>query len=259
MRPFEWLAVLYFAAFALIAILLQRGAPRAWRAFVSSIGLAVVALVASRAAPADLRAWLGHLYLLAGYQIPSLLVAPTTVETRFERWLVETDRAWRPLARAIPRPIALVFEVGYLLCYPLVPAAFAMVWIRGDEGDITRFWMAVLAAGFACYGPLPWLVSRPPRSLPGAEQADSGIARVNVLVLNRASHSLNTFPSGHVAVSVAAALSVWPVSPAAAVALGATSACIAAGAVTGRYHYVLDVLIGAAVGLLVGIAGLSAL
>ena len=69
-------------------------------------------------------------------------------------------------------------------------------------------------------------------------------------VLDRASHGLNTFPSGHVAVSVAASLSVWPVSPAAAIVFGVTSAGVAVGAVVGRYHYVPDVVIGAAVGVI---------
>ena len=132
MLPFEWLAVLYFAAFALAALALRRGRPRAWRAFVSSIVFAAVAMVAGGTLPAGVRAWLGHLYLLAGYSVPSLL-APTARDTRFERWLVATDRAWRPLGRAMPRPLADIFEVAYLLCYPLVPCAFAVVWTRGND------------------------------------------------------------------------------------------------------------------------------
>ncbi|HEY6361577.1 MAG TPA: phosphatase PAP2 family protein [Vicinamibacterales bacterium] len=251
MFPFEWLAVLYFAALALAAVALRRGRPRARRAFLDSIALVVMAMVAGWTTPTDVRAWLGHAYLLAGYRIPSLL-APTAADTRFERWLVETDRAWRPSTSAIPRPMAHIFEVAYLLCYPLVPAAFAVVWARGDDNHINRFWMAVLASGFACYGLLPWLASRPPRSLPDAERPGSGLARFNVRVLERASHGLNTFPSGHVGVAVAAALSVWPVSPAAAIVFGVVATGVAIGAVTGRYHYVPDVVIGAAVGLLLG-------
>jgi len=69
-------------------------------------------------------------------------------------------------------------------------------------------------------------------------------------VLNRMSHRLNTFPSGHVAVTIAAALSLWPVSPPAAAVVGAIAGGVAVGAVTGRYHYVLDVLAGALVGVL---------
>ena len=234
MFPFERLALLYFAALALASLALRRQRARAGRALVNSIGFAALAMAASRVMPDGVRAWLGHGYLLAGYLVPSLL-APTPADTRLERWLVATDRAWRPLAHSIPQPIADIFEVAYLLCYPLVPAAFAVVWTGGDESDSSRFWIAVLASGFACYGMLPWLASRPPRSLAKAEHPRSGIARLNAQVLERASHGLNTFPSGHVAVSVAASLSVWPVSPSAAIVFGVISACIAVGEI-GRAH-----------------------
>ena len=73
------------------------------------------------------------------------------------------------------------------------------------------------------------------------------------------SHRLNTFPSGHVAVSVASALRLWSVSPAAAMVVGAIACGVAIGAVTGRYHYVVDVLAGAVVGVLsAGVAALAA-
>ena len=242
MSPFERLSVVYFAALALAALAMHRRCPRAWLAFGSAAGLVAAIVVASRTA-APVRAWMGHAYLVAGYWIPGLLVAAGEV-SRFERWLVEADRAWRPYASAIPRWLAHVCEVAYLLCYPLVPAAFAVVWSRGGDTDISRFWVAVLAAGFACYGPLPWLVSRPPRSLPDARRPVSWIGRVNTVVLDRVSHRLNTFPSGHVAVSLAAALSVWPVSPVAAILFAAIAVGVAIGAVTGRYHYVPDVLAG---------------
>jgi membrane-associated phospholipid phosphatase len=110
--------------------------------------------------------------------------------------------------------------------------------------------MSVLGAGFICYGALPWLVSRPPRLvLPEPVQA-KGVARVNAFVLNRVSHQMNTFPSGHVAVSIASALSVSAVSPVAAVVIGVVALGVSVGAVTGRYHYLVDVITGAAVGVL---------
>jgi membrane-associated phospholipid phosphatase len=110
--------------------------------------------------------------------------------------------------------------------------------------------MVVLAAGFACYGALPWLVSRPPRVTFSEKVPPRGVARVNALVLDRLSHQLNTFPSGHVAVSVASALSVWAVSPPAGAVIGVIALGVSVGAITGRYHYVVDVIVGMAVGVL---------
>jgi membrane-associated phospholipid phosphatase len=252
--PFEQLAALYFAALAVTAATMRR--PRRWAACGVAVGVLMAIVVMSRAAPLALRAWAAHAYLAAGYWIPSLLATRTSAW--FEDWLVGTDRHFRWLpalagrsdAARFPAWFASISETAYLLCYPLVPVAFLLVWIRRDVTDVNRFWMAVLGAGFACYGLLPWLVSRPPRLLSGETPHARGIARVNALVLDRVSHRLNTFPSGHVSVSVASALSVWAVSPVAATVIGAIALGVSVGAVTGRYHYVLDVIAGAVVGVL---------
>jgi membrane-associated phospholipid phosphatase len=136
--------------------------------------------------------------------------------------------------------------MAYLLCYPLVPAAFLIVWLGGSPGEVARFWVAVLLAGYACYATLPWLVSRPPRLVTGAA-ATCDLGAVNAFVLGHVSHQMNTFPSGHVAVSLAAAAAIWPVSPIAGLTVGVIAGAVAMGAVSGRYHYVVDVVAGVAV------------
>jgi membrane-associated phospholipid phosphatase len=83
------------------------------------------------------------------------------------------------------------------------------------------------------------------------------VASFNVLLLRRVSHQFNTFPSGHVAVATAVALAVFPVSRLAGVILGVIAAGIAAGAAAGRYHYGIDVVAGAGVGIVA--AALTAL
>jgi protein-L-isoaspartate(D-aspartate) O-methyltransferase len=156
---------------------------------------------------------------------------------------------------APPPWLVTIGEICYLLCYPLVPAAFLVVWIGGVPEDVDRFWSGVLASGFACYGSLPWLVSRPPRLVEGGTAAgasSSRLAKLNVAMLRRVSHQLNTFPSGHVAVAVSIAFAVLVVSPGAAWLFLALAVGIAFGAVAGRYHYVIDVMAGAIVGLIAG-------
>jgi membrane-associated phospholipid phosphatase len=139
------------------------------------------------------------------------------------------------------------FELAYLLCYPMVPASFSVVFLLGTSGDITRFWVAVLVAGYACYGSLPWTAARPPRILSTPEATVLG--RINTHVLGSLSHGMNTFPSGHVAVALAAALVVCSVSLAWGVGFLTIAAWIAVAAVRGRYHYLVDVLVGAGVGM----------
>jgi hypothetical protein len=248
MLAFELLSVVFFTALVFAAIA-RRRQPQAWLALILSAAVAALIVLTGRTASVGVRSWAAHLYLVTAYRIPGLL-ATAAPGGWFENWLVHSDRRWRRHASAAPAWLAHICELAYLLCYPLVPAAFLVVWIRGDDGDVNRFWTAVLGAGFFCYGLLPWLVSRPPRLVSGGRVGVRGVARVNALVLDRMSHRLNTFPSGHVAVSVASASSLWGVSPAAAAVVGAIACGVAIGAVTGRYHYVVDVLAGAGVGLL---------
>jgi undecaprenyl-diphosphatase len=73
--------------------------------------------------------------------------------------------------------------------------------------------------------------------------------RLNLHVLNYASVQLNTFPSGHVATSLAAALAVADPLPAAGAVLGVVAIGIAAASIVGRYHYVADVVAGAMVAI----------
>jgi hypothetical protein len=247
MNPFELLAAGYFAAFGLACV----AAPVSWtrRVLVGALSLAfagAVVALASGGGP-TFRAWAPHAYLVAGYWVPGLLARPLTGATRFEEWLKEQDRTWRPLLPVLPPLLGHVTELAYLLCYPLVPASSLVVWRAGTAVDVARFWVAVLLAGYACYVTLPWLVSRPPR-LVGDAAPVRNLAAVNAFVLGRVSHRLNTFPSGHVAVSLAAAGALWPVSPAAGLVIGAAAVAVAVGAAAGRYHYVTDVWIGAVVG-----------
>jgi membrane-associated phospholipid phosphatase len=246
---FESLATAFFIAFGIAALATGTSRRRRGQVAVLSLVIAFAILAASRLST-DLRGWLGHAYLIAGYWIPALLVPAHPWPGRFEAWLVRGNERWQTFARHFSPLIASSLELSYLLCYVLVPIAFGCVWAMGSVADVDRFWTAVLASGFMCYGSLPWLISRPPRILHGHED-NAGIRGVNHFVLARVSHGLNTFPSGHVAVSLAAALEVFAVSRPAGLALVAIAAAIAAGAVVGRYHYGLDVLVGAALGIIV--------
>ena len=82
--------------------------------------------------------------------------------------------------------------------------------------------------------------------------------RVNLMVLGRASVRLNTFPSGHAATALGAALALASVLPWQGLALGVAAAGVVAGSVVGRYHYAADAVAGIAVAAfayaLVGVA-----
>lgn len=245
MAVYEWMVAAYFTALTVAAWLLPLGKRPRRRA--SALGVAVLVTVfgVTAFAPQMFRNWVPIAYLIAGYWMPALLVAAAR-GGRFEEWLLSSDARFRRILPAVPRMIRPVTELGYLLCYPMVPVSFGIVWLNGGAADVDRFWLAVLLAGYACYVTLPWLVSRPPRLQAGQLARHGVMAQINANVLGRVSHRLNTFPSGHVAVAAAAAAGVAAVSVPAGAALAGIVAAISVGAAAGGYHYVIDVVSGLA-------------
>jgi membrane-associated phospholipid phosphatase len=242
MAAFEWVVAAYFSVLTLAAWLRPVGSVSRRKA--AALGSAVVLTVFAVAMTGSwtLRAWAPIVYLLAGYWLPALLVTPTG-EQSFEAWLVRADTDLRRWLPRVPEALAPLLELAYLLCYPLVPLSFTIVWIMGDRLDVERFWLAVLLSGYACYVTLPWLVSRPPRARLH-QGTRSALRHFNAHVLEKWSHRFNTFPSGHVAVAAAAAVGAGSVSTPAGAVIGAVVAAIAVGAAAGGYHYVLDVILG---------------
>jgi hypothetical protein len=259
LSTFEIIAAAYFVVIGLLCAFAGAPPRRASAVSATAFVLAAAVVAVAHVFPTGARMWLPNAYLVAGYWLPALVVTARPAE--FETWLLKTERAWRTLPTAagtFPPPPKLrrtcrvrdqVAEFAYLCCYPLVPAAFIVIYMNGSTGDVNRFWTAVLAAGFACYVSLPWVVSRPPRCLEGATSPVSPMRSINVRLLDRFSHGWNTFPSGHVAIAIAAALSTMSVAPRAGSAFLLVAIGILVGAVSGRYHYAVDAVAGAAVGI----------
>jgi hypothetical protein len=252
MIPFERLAIAYF----LILLIAAPRAPRWRRGVLYACAAIALVIVARFALPWPGRAWIALAYLVLGYWIPAVFTGPRN--ERFERWLVAADaRLGLGVQLAPTRHVAgtltALLELAYLMCYPMVPATFAIVFAYGSERDVVAYWTSVLAAGFVCYVTLPWTSARPPRLLEhAAEPSKPRVLReVNRVVLGRMSHQRVTFPSGHVAVAIAAAFAVWPVWPGAALVFGFVALVIAAAAVAGEYHFLIDVLLGVVVGVVV--------
>jgi membrane-associated phospholipid phosphatase len=191
------------------------------------------------------------LVLLAGYWLSGLLFVQP--DHRVERWLAAVDDALlaRPgvLAwfRRAPRAVVEFFELSYLLVYVVVPAGAATLALGGHGDEVGQFWTVVLLAEFACYGMLPWIQTRPPRVIESAPRAASrplSARRLNLRIAHRASIQANTVPSGHAAGAMAAALAVGSTMPAAGAVFLLFAVSIALAAVLGRYHYLVDSVLG---------------
>lgn len=256
----EWIVCGFFLHLIVLAHVLAL--PPARRRRVSLVGLACIAaaVLLPQLGPSPalriVRDWAPAVYLLQGYWLCGLFFQRPAlgIERRllaFDGRLFERSGLRRAAARA-PRLAASWFEAAYLLAYPFVPAGFGAFLALGHRERADEFWLAVLAAGFTCYGMLPWIQTRPPRALAGDRPLWTpypALRRLNTTVLQRMSVQVNTCPSGHAATSVAVALTIAAAGPPAA---GAgflfTAASIVAATVLARYHYALDTLLGLAVG-----------
>jgi len=100
----------------------------------------------------------------------------------------------------------------------------------------------------------PFVPALPPRVLNASRTFDVPSTRIRSLnhwILQRASIQAITFPSGHVAAAVAAAMVLLQFVPLAGVVFCWLAVSIAIAAVVGGYHYVADVLLAFVIAVLI--------
>lgn len=245
----ESLAAIYFAGAAVVSGFRPLPPPRRTR-IVGAAAVALLAIGSTAAwAPTRVRDWLPALLILVGYYVSGWFF--TIPSDAFERWLLTTDRRLLgdPVTRfaAWPRALLAYLEVVYVGCFLLVPAGFALL-MAGGHGDLAdRYWTMVIAAEFGAFAPLMFVPTRPPWALERqAARRDRAVHRVATWFVRELTIGANTFPSGHAAGSLAVALAVLPSMPMAGGVLLGLSLSIAVACVVGRYHYVADVIAGAA-------------
>jgi len=236
---------LFFGYVAVVAALPRGLDGRRRVRTVAGVALGAAALALSLALPLDSFAnrWLlPPALLLLGYWTSGLLfVSPMP---RVERALAGLDRtlAIQSIAARCPRPLVELLEVAYTGVYLLVPVALFIALRSGVGAD--RFWTTILVTDYICFAMLPWIQTRPPRALEDRDPWRSSVRRFNLRLLGATSIHANTFPSGHAAEAIAAALLAVGAPVPVVCAMFVSALAISAGAVLGRYHYALDALAG---------------
>jgi membrane-associated phospholipid phosphatase len=230
--------------------------PQARRALITSVSIVILAVIVAVAtyAPPFGRDWAPFLYVSVAYYLSGyLFIAPSA---HLEAWLLKWDHRWLgdPTTRFARWPWWLVawLDIIYMLCAPLLPGGFAILAWTGHSSQANRYWTMVLAADMGAFAPLsvfqtrpPWQIERP------AVLAASRVHQLASYVVKNATTGVNTFPSGHVAVTLAVAFGVMSTLPLVGAGLLVCAASIAVACVVGRYHYTVDVFAGAALGLAV--------
>ena len=260
----EWLSFFLYLFF--IGAACVRPLPRRQRYQAIAIGAAGVSLISAMrllrgAIPASvlevIRDWIPGLLMLMVYwqsgrffrtrneKLQRLLERfdREKFEPILQRWRTHWNRTW----------VGAYFELAYLLCYLLVPLGVGVLYVEGLYSAVETYWTLVLSATYPCYVVVSFMQTLPPRLLSEAEEPGDlpGVRRLNLWILRHASIGVNMFPSGHVAATLAAALALLRLVPFAGVVFLLISLSIAVGAVVGRYHYALDILVGAAIPVVV--------
>jgi membrane-associated phospholipid phosphatase len=245
MRFYERVTLAYLVVFASLAWMRPLAGRR--RAFITGIAAAGTLAIFSLRSTV-LRDWLPLGFIPLAYFQTGQFVLP--LNDKFQAMLERFDRK---CVFALPPPVMFVFELAYLFCYPLVPAGLVALYLSGKGDYAHEFWNVVLPPAYVCYATFPFVQTLPPRAIEDREPwkpGRTGMRKVNLFVLRQASIQANTFPSGHVAASVAVALELWAHTAPVGIAFAVIAASIAAGAFFGRYHYAVDVIIGAVLALI---------
>jgi membrane-associated phospholipid phosphatase len=275
MRTSEWIQIVFASVLAVaawITSLTSHPLPLRRRWIVT--GLAVIAIVivelgrfsASFLSP-------GHLSILRDCLTVALFLVPywqtgefflqpnLKMQNRllaFDRWLLPGIAAKSGTERTA---IGFLLEVAYLFCYPLVPLGLLAVYMAGLREKVGGFWFVVLVSTYICYAVTPFVPAFPPRSLicdqadATAPAMDTNKGRIfNRWILKHGSIHAISFPSAHVASAFAIALVFLRYALPIGVVFLVVAVLISLGAVVGRYHYALDVLLGAATALAVFLA-----
>jgi membrane-associated phospholipid phosphatase len=265
LRIAEWIQLVFVTALAFGACLRPLGNSRRLRVMLLAI-VAIFTIFAARfserwvspLASSVLRDWLPAALLLVPYwQIGQFFTAPDpTTETR----LAAFDRAFfralgiQPARVSISVGLATYFQLAYVLVYPMIPLGLAALYLTGLRRDVDYYWLVVLPATYLCFAITPFVRALPPRLLPGYETFPLPSTRIGALnrgILDRASIQAITFPSGHVASAMAAALVLLRLEPALGAIFLWIAFSIAAATIVGGYHYAADVLLATAIALLV--------
>jgi membrane-associated phospholipid phosphatase len=162
------------------------------------------------------------------------------------------------LARALPyRALSELLHGAYLSYYAIIYVPPIALYAAGRHQEAAALVFAVMLTFFAHYLFFIYFPVQGPRYLFPAPTGPAGEGLLPALthrLLEAGSSRGAAFPSSHVGVSVAATVVLARSAPRWALAVGAATAGLALGAVYGGFHYAIDAVAGALLGLVLALA-----
>ena len=265
MRVAEWIQLIFVTLLALGAFARPLANSRRLRV----IGLAIVAVAAILAArfsdrwlspltSSVLRDWLPAALLLVPYwQVGQFFTAP---DGSMEERLAAFDRRFFTVLGIAPERVnlgtafAAYMQFAYVMVYPLIPLGLVALYTLHLRSHVDDYWRVVLPATYICFATTLFVHALPPRLLPGYPTfrlPATSFGALNREILGRASIQAITFPSGHVASAMAAALVLLRLDVWVGLLFLWVALSIAAATIVGGYHYAADVLLAILIALVV--------
>ncbi len=167
-------------------------------------------------------------------------------------WLHEHASSW----------LIEFMEFGYFTFYPLYPVFGGMFWAwreRPRFAGAFRWLTDALSIGYVvCYAPYLLFPTQSPANRLGVQQIASGHggpfhAMVQLIQSHGGVHG-NAFPSAHIMLAFVVLVFVYRLLPRVAPWLLVSILLMCVGAVYDGYHYASDVVAGALIGIVVGLA-----
>jgi membrane-associated phospholipid phosphatase len=262
LRRSEQLLLLYFAYTTVMGLTFGvRTANRAELVAINAaVWLAFLQVVARLPVAPEWRDALPYPLSLLCYREAGWLasaVDPHDLERRWILWdrLVLDGSHARVAIELFGAAIPTVLEAAYLSVYVIGPLAVGALYVFRRREEVDRVWAAFLLGLMLSYVQFPFWPSEPPRTVfPGCDLPGflTPLRRLNLfLVGNYGIHS-SVFPSAHVSGAMAGALMLRRVMAERAWVgnvLLAVTMLIAVATVYGRYHYAVDAVAGAAMGV----------
>lgn len=257
MRPSERLTAAYLAALSAAALAAK---PPAATSAAAYLALAAATALLARAAPSSRAgAFVRDLFPVAVVVLVFMLLEPVILGLNPRRWdafFAGVDARWFPAVvlgwrNAFGRaPLVTDALYAVYVSYYALPVLVALLARRRGPAALEGAVLALLAAFYVSFlGYLLFPTSGPrlspadeARLLGGGAVSDAVRAFLHVAERTR----LDAFPSGHTAVSLAAAAIGARLAPRHAAALLAWAGAIVFSTVYVHVHYVVDVVAGAA-------------
>ena len=226
----------------------------------AAVGIGFLVLLTRVPREAEWRDWLPYPLSLLCYRESGWL-APAIQPHDLERKWIVWDRlvldVWhgRVAIESLGPVMPAILETAYLLVYVIGPLAVGALYVFRRREQADRLWVAFLLGLMLSYVQFPFWPSEPPRTVfPGWDLPSflTPLRRLNLfLVGNYGIHS-SVFPSAHVSGAMAGALMLRRIMPDrrwVGNTLLAVAVLIAVATVYGRYHYLVDAVSGAAMGV----------